>query len=87
MQWIGATRGFIQGPFLLEGMMLAMLGTTLALSILAGVYFALPKETLLFLSRPNGLDFLPISMVSSMIAAGGVLGLSGALVSVGKFLE
>ena len=26
MQWIGATRGFIQGPFLVEGMMLSMLG-------------------------------------------------------------
>ena len=59
MQWIGATRGFIQGPFLIEGMMLAMLGSALAVGILAGVYYALPQEAVLFLSQTDGLDFLP----------------------------
>ncbi len=87
MQWIGATRGFIQGPFLIEGMMLAMLGSALAVGIIAGVYYALPQEALLFLSRPNGLDFLPPSVVASMIIGGSLLGLAGALVSVAKFLE
>lgn len=87
MQWIGATRGFIQGPFLLEGMMLSMLGTALAIGILAALYYALPREVVLFLSGPNGLDFLPVSVVSYMILGGGLLGLIGGLVSVGKFLE
>ena len=87
MQWIGATRGFIQGPFLIEGMMLAMLGSALAIGILAGVYYALPQEVVLFLSRPNGLDFLPLSVVAYMIIGGGVLGLTGGLVSVSRFLE
>ena len=87
MQWIGATRGFIQGPFLIEGMMLAMLGSALAVGILAGVYYALPQEVVLFLSRPNGLDFLPLSVVAYMIIGGGVLGLAGGLVSVSRFLE
>jgi cell division transport system permease protein len=87
MQWIGATRGFIQGPFLVEGMMLAMLGSALAVGILAGVYYALPHEIVLFLSQPNGMDFLPLSVVACMIIGGGVLGLAGGLVSVSKFLE
>ncbi len=87
MQWIGATRGFIQGPFLIEGMMLAMLGSALAVGIIAAVYYALPQETLFFLSRPNGLDFLPPSVVAYMIIGGSLLGLAGALVSVTKFLE
>jgi cell division transport system permease protein len=87
LQWIGATRGFIQGPFLVEGMMLAMLGSTLAVGVLAGVYYAIPREVFLFLSRPNGLDFLPISVVTCMILGGGLLGLAGGLVSVSKFLE
>ncbi len=69
MQWIGATRGFIQGPFLIEGMMLAMLGSALAVGVLAGVYYALPQEVVLFLSRPNGLDFLPLSVVAYMMVA------------------
>ncbi len=87
MQWIGATRGFIQGPFLLEGMMLAMLGTGLAVGVLSGVYYALPREVVLFLSGPNGLDFLSVPMMAYMILAGGLLGLVGASISVGKFLE
>jgi cell division transport system permease protein len=87
MQWIGATRGFIQGPFLIEGMLLAMLGSALAVGILAAVFYSLPQEVVLFLSRPNGLDFLPPSVITYVIIAGGALGLAGGLVSVSKFLE
>ncbi len=87
MQWIGATKGFIQGPFLIEGMMLAMLGTALAVGILAGVFYSLPQEVVVFLSRPKGLDFLSPSVVAYMISGGGLLGLAGGLVSVSRFLE
>jgi cell division transport system permease protein len=87
MQWIGATRGFIQGPFLIEGMMLAMLGSALAVGVLAAVFYSLPQEVVLFLSRPNGLDFLPPSVITYIIVSGGALGLAGGFVSVSKFLE
>ncbi len=87
MQWIGATRGFIQGPFLLEGMMLAMLGSALAVGVLAALYYSLPREVSLFLAGPGGLDFLPPSVVAYMIMGGSLLGLAGALVSVSRFLE
>jgi cell division transport system permease protein len=87
MQWIGATRSFIQGPFLVEGMMIAMLGTSLAIGIIAGIYYSLPREVVLALSTPRGLDFLPLPVVGYMILAGAVLGLVGAMVSVNKFLE
>jgi len=87
MQWIGATKGFIQGPFLIEGMMLAMLGTALAVGVLAGVFYSLPQELVAVLSRPKGLDFLPGHMVAYMILGSGVLGLAGGMVSVSRFLE
>ena len=87
MQWIGATKGFIQGPFLIEGMMLAMLGSALAVGILAALYYVLPPEVVLLLSRANGLDFLPPPVVLYMILGSGLLGLTGALVSVSRFLE
>jgi cell division transport system permease protein len=87
MQWIGATRAFIQGPFLIEGMMLAMLGSALAVGILAGAYYALPQEVALFLSQPNGLGFLPLPVIATMIGGGGLLGLVGGLVSVSRLLE
>lgn len=87
MQWIGATRGFIQGPFLFEGMMIAMLGSGLGVAILAGIFYALPREAVVFLSRPYGLEFLPPAAIFALIGGGGFLGLTGASVSVGKFLE
>jgi cell division transport system permease protein len=87
MQWIGATKGFILGPFLVEGMLIGMLGTSLAVGVLAGLYYALPQEAVAFLSGPNGLDFLPPSVVAYMVSGGGLLGLAGGLVSAGRFLE
>jgi cell division transport system permease protein len=87
MQWIGGTRWFIQGPFLIEGMMIAMLGSALGIAILAGVYYALPREAMIFLARPFGLEFLPVPAIFALIGGGGLLGLSGAFVSVAKFLE
>ncbi len=87
MQWIGATRGFILGPFLIEGMLLSMLGSALSIGILAGLYYALPHEAVLFLSHTAGLDFLSPPVVVSLIAGGGLLGFAGGMVSVGRFLE
>ena len=87
MQWIGATRGFILGPFLIEGMLLSMLGSTLAVGILAGLYYALPHEAVLFLSHTAGIDFLPLPVLAALIGGGGLLGFAGGMVSVGKFLE
>ena len=87
MQWIGATRWFIMGPFLVEGMLVAVLGTSLAVGILAGLFHALPREIVLFLSGPGGLDFLPTTVIAYMVGGGGALGFAGGLVSVNKFLE
>ncbi len=87
MQWIGATRSFIQVPFLIEGTFLAMLGSALAIGILTALYYFLPSEVMLFLSRLNGLDFLPPSVVAYMIVGSGLLGLIGGMISVNKFLE
>ncbi len=87
MQWIGATRGFIQGPFLIEGTLLAMLGSSLAVGILAALYYSLPPEVAVLLSRIGRLDFLPSSVVAYMVVGSGLLGLIGGLVSVNRFLE
>ncbi len=87
MQWIGATRSFIQGPFLIEGTILAMLGAALAVGILAALYYSLPTEVTLLLSRISRVDFLPSTVVTYMIIGSGLLGLIGGLVSVNKFLE
>jgi hypothetical protein len=41
----------------------------------------------MYLPRPGGFNFLPPSMMAYMIMGGGALGLTGGLVSVGRFLE
>ncbi len=87
MQWIGATRSFITGPFLVEGMLVAAVGTALSVGVLAGLFRALPREVVLFLSGPGGLQFLPTWAISYMIGGGALLGLLGGLVSVNKFME
>jgi cell division transport system permease protein len=87
MQWIGATRWFIMGPFLVEGMLVAALGTALSIGVLAGLYHALPQEAMLFLAGPGGLSFLPGGIIAYLIGGGGMLGILGGLVSVTKFLE
>ncbi len=87
MQWIGATKGFIQGPFLIEGMLLALMGTALSIGILTGLYYLVPEWAVLFLSGLSGLDFLPLAVVAYMIAGGGLLGLAGGIIAVNRFLE
>jgi len=87
MQWIGATKGFIMGPFLVEGMLVAAIGAALSVGLLAVLFHALPREAVLFLSGPGGLSFLPGWIIAYLVGGGGVLGLLGALVSVNKFLE
>jgi cell division transport system permease protein len=87
MQWIGATRWFIIGPFLVEGLLVAALGTALSVGVLASIYHALPQEAMLFLAGPGGLSFLPGGIIAYLIGGGGVLGILGGLVSVTKFLE
>ncbi len=87
MQWIGATRSFIQGPFLIEGTLLAMLGSALAVGILAALYYSLPADITLLLSRISRVDFLPSAVVAYMVIGSGLLGLIGGLVSVNRFLE
>ena len=87
MQWIGATKGFIMGPFLVEGMLVTMVGTALSVGILAALFQALPQEAALFLAGPGGIQFLPPWVVAYLIGGGGALGLVGSLVSVNKFLE
>ena len=87
MQWIGATRWFIQGPFLLEGMLVAVGGTVVAVGILAGIFSALPTGVVVFLSGPLGIEFLPPAVIFGMIGCGGALGIAGGLVSVNKFLD
>lgn len=80
MRLVGATDGFIRRPFLLEGLAKGLLGGALALALCYGAY-ALVNAYLLHA------DFFTTGEALAGIAAGGLLGLVGSLVSIGRHLH
>jgi len=80
MRLVGATDGFIRLPFLLEGLLKGLLGGLVALGLSYGAFYAINS----YLIRA---DFFPPAVAAAGVAAGGILGLLGSLVSVGRHLK
>jgi cell division transport system permease protein len=80
MRLVGATDGFIRRPFLLEGLFKGLLGGLLALGLSYGAY-ALVNAYLLRAA------FFTTGEAALGVAAGGLLGLVGSTVSVGRHLR
>ena len=80
MRLVGATDGFVRRPFLLEGLIKGLLGGVLALGLSYGAW-ALVNGYLLraaFFTGPEA---------ALGVVAGGLLGLAGSLVSIGRHLR
>lgn len=84
MKLVGATRGFIRTPFLIEGMLHGVAGGALAAGLIAG--FVLAART--FVSADLS-EFLAVEgwFYGVLVAAGVVLGLLGSLWSVKRFIS
>jgi cell division transport system permease protein len=80
MRLVGATDGFVRRPFLLEGLVKGVLGGGFALLLCYGAW-ALVNAYLL------PAEFFTTAEAAVGIAAGGLLGLVGSLVSVGRHLH
>lgn len=81
MRLVGATDGFIQRPFLLEGLMKGLMGGALALGLSFATY-QLVQQALGF----EASFFTPLEAALG-VAAGAAIGLLGSLVSVGRHLK
>jgi cell division transport system permease protein len=83
MKLIGATRGFIRTPFLLEGLVQGFLGGLLAAGILFLTFESLGRWVSLELS-----DFVRVhvSLYGAVVAVGMVLGLIGSMISIRRFI-
>ncbi len=80
MRLVGATDGFIRRPFLLEGLVKGVLGGLVAVGLSYGAWAMIDA----YLIRAA---FFTPTQAAIGIAAGGVLGLLGSLVSVGRHLR
>lgn len=92
MKFVGATDWFVRGPFIVEGMLLGLLGSVITTAVLAlGYYYgsnAIMNEMIGLLSislMPFGQIFR--SMILLLATVGLLIGAFGSLLSVRKFIK
>ena len=91
MKMCGATDGFIEWPFVVEGMVLGLTGAIIAFLVQWGLYQLVAKVIV----QGNGLSLMTIISYSSLIrvilpvfcGVGALIGVGGSLVAIRKFLQ
>ena len=91
MKMCGATDGFIQWPFVVEGMLLGLTGALLAFFAQWGIYHLVGK----LIIQGNGLSLVTMLSYGSMAktilgifcGTGAVIGVGGSLIAIRKFLQ
>ncbi|MDD3890245.1 MAG: permease-like cell division protein FtsX [Syntrophomonadaceae bacterium] len=88
MKLIGSTDWFIRWPFIIEGILLGVLGAVVSIAILLAAYSSLLNsiETMSFLPLITSSSILR-NFYLSLLAAGGVLGVLGTFISINRFLD
>ena len=89
MRLVGATPGFIRGPFLIEGMMQGGFGALLALGALYAAQYAFSdyaERTGSFLASALCARYLPPLRALELAAGGLLVGLAGSALSLRRFL-
>ena len=95
MQYIGATNGYVRGPFMIEGITLGFLGSVLAIFLiffgynylinyLAGRYIALFSGVSGYLV---GVEMILNDLIIIFLTIGIGIGILGSLISLKKFLS
>ncbi|WP_353894389.1 permease-like cell division protein FtsX [Proteinivorax hydrogeniformans] len=91
MKYMGASNGYIRFPFLLEGMVLGWVGTTVAIIVLGLIYGQVASSltqdalTLLFQPVTDMSRLLPIFV--GLIVAGTLMSGFGSFISIRKYLR
>ena len=84
MRLVGATNGFIRGPFLLEGALKGLLGGLLAVGLCYGTYQLFRGQVAL---ATSGIIFLSPRLLALGVVFGISIGFGGSAVSVGRHLR
>ncbi|CAM2067208.1 Cell division protein FtsX [Sulfidibacter corallicola] len=90
MKLVGASRAYIRGPFIVEGVLQGLLGALVGVTLVyighLGLSRWLTSNPEFILSNVEPV-FLPFKWVLFLVAAGGFSGLVGSLFSLNQFLE
>ncbi len=85
LKLLGATRGFIRAPFLLEGFFIGLSGGIAGfLGLLAMYYFASARIIEFIPSLRLILKFIPIETYPAAPVAGAVMSIIGSFIAIGK---
>jgi cell division transport system permease protein len=90
MQLVGASENLVQAPFVLEGMILGLAGAAASVGALWAVYLVLQNELPAlgaWLAPAGELQFLDRSSAGSIVAIGCLLGATGSLFSLRRFIR
>ncbi len=92
MKYVGATDGFVRGPFLAEGILMGIIGSIISIGVISiGYYFSaqyVKQQTIGLIS----ISLLPVSNVFynlsiALIVIGIAIGSLGSMISIRKFLK
>ena len=89
MRLVGASNGFIRGPFLMEGVLEALIGALLAIIVLVvGAHMLLPvmAESMTFLTFAIPTTVM-LGMSGLLLLLGLLLGLFGSAIAMGRYLK
>ncbi|MBO8173183.1 MAG: ABC transporter permease [Bacillaceae bacterium] len=90
MKLVGATRGFIRGPFFVEGLLMGLIGSIIPIILLlVGYYFLFSYVTSEFLILNVMLPLYPLALqiAGILLGIGAFIGIWGSMMSVRKFLK
>lgn len=90
LRLVGGTGTFVHGPFVIEGLVQGLLGTSFAVALLwLGFDAARPflAEAFSLAFAAGSLQFLGVAECGLLVAFGGVLGLLGSRAAVARYVE
>lgn len=91
MKMCGATNGFVQWPFVFEGMLLGLFGAIVAFFIQWGVYELIEKAIVssdtIQLIKVLGFQPMAFNILGVFMGTGLVIGVGGSLLAIRKFLR
>lgn len=92
MKYVGATDGFVKGPFFIEGILMGLIGSLISMAVISiGYYYGsgyIEQQSLGLIS----INLLPMknivySLSFSLAVIGIVIGSAGSMISIRKFLK